>query len=157
MPSIEQMKDVYIVQCLMETDLYKLLKTQVSKSSEWSFYLPQLFGLAVRPQLIFLQHVYLLQMKINLGCADEEALYHLAALFFCENVVDLKRTHFTHPPLTEDHKSSFSNPLNFLFSFINRDWVTITSAISCIRYCAVSNTYIRLMYCTGIWSQVICC
>lgn len=28
--SIEQMKDVYIVQCLMETDLYKLLKTQVS-------------------------------------------------------------------------------------------------------------------------------
>lgn len=31
-PSIEQMKDVYIVQCLMETDLYKLLKTQVSRS-----------------------------------------------------------------------------------------------------------------------------
>lgn len=28
--SVEQMKDVYIVQCLMETDLYKLLKTQVS-------------------------------------------------------------------------------------------------------------------------------
>ncbi|XP_065073917.1 mitogen-activated protein kinase ERK-A isoform X2 [Ochlerotatus camptorhynchus] len=28
-PSIEQMKDVYIVQCLMETDLYKLLKTQI--------------------------------------------------------------------------------------------------------------------------------
>lgn len=27
--SIEQMRDVYIVQCLMETDLYKLLKTQV--------------------------------------------------------------------------------------------------------------------------------
>ncbi|KAL6430919.1 hypothetical protein ACFW04_007010 [Cataglyphis niger] len=29
-PNLEQMKDVYIVQCLMETDLYKLLKTQVS-------------------------------------------------------------------------------------------------------------------------------
>ena len=28
--TMEQMKDVYIVQCLMETDLYKLLKTQVS-------------------------------------------------------------------------------------------------------------------------------
>lgn len=27
---MDQMKDVYIVQCLMETDLYKLLKTQVS-------------------------------------------------------------------------------------------------------------------------------
>lgn len=27
-PTIEQMKDVYIVQDLMETDLYKLLKTQ---------------------------------------------------------------------------------------------------------------------------------
>lgn len=27
--TIDQMKDVYIVQCLMETDLYKLLKTQV--------------------------------------------------------------------------------------------------------------------------------
>lgn len=31
-PTIEQMKDVYIVQCLMETDLYKLLKTQVRDS-----------------------------------------------------------------------------------------------------------------------------
>jgi len=28
--SMDLMKDVYIVQCLMETDLYKLLKTQVS-------------------------------------------------------------------------------------------------------------------------------
>jgi len=28
--TIDQMRDVYIVQCLMETDLYKLLKTQVS-------------------------------------------------------------------------------------------------------------------------------
>lgn len=28
--TIDQMKDVYIVQCLMETDLYKLLKTQVN-------------------------------------------------------------------------------------------------------------------------------
>ncbi len=27
--TIDQMKDVYIVQCLMDTDLYKLLKTQV--------------------------------------------------------------------------------------------------------------------------------
>lgn len=38
--TIEQMKDVYIVQCLMETDLYKLLKTQVNASViYWSFYL----------------------------------------------------------------------------------------------------------------------
>ncbi|XP_070854886.1 mitogen-activated protein kinase ERK-A isoform X9 [Drosophila suzukii] len=29
--SIDQMRDVYIVQCLMETDLYKLLKTQLRK------------------------------------------------------------------------------------------------------------------------------
>ena len=28
-PTIDQMKDVYIVQCLMDSDLYKLLKTQV--------------------------------------------------------------------------------------------------------------------------------
>lgn len=28
-PTADLMKDVYIVQCLMETDLYKLLKTQV--------------------------------------------------------------------------------------------------------------------------------
>ena len=28
--SMELMRDVYIVQCLMETDLYKLLKTQVN-------------------------------------------------------------------------------------------------------------------------------
>lgn len=30
------MKDVYIVQCLMETDLYKLLKTQVKKAHTYS-------------------------------------------------------------------------------------------------------------------------
>jgi serine/threonine protein kinase len=29
-PTADLMRDVYIVQCLMETDLYKLLKTQVS-------------------------------------------------------------------------------------------------------------------------------
>ena len=29
--SQDSMRDVYIVQCLMETDLYKLLKTQVGK------------------------------------------------------------------------------------------------------------------------------
>lgn len=29
------MKDVYIVQCLMETDLYKLLKTQVSTANDY--------------------------------------------------------------------------------------------------------------------------
>ena len=28
-PTIDQMKDVYIVQCLMDSDLYKLLKNQV--------------------------------------------------------------------------------------------------------------------------------
>ena len=32
---IDQMKDVYIVQCLMETDLYKLLKTQVWFEELW--------------------------------------------------------------------------------------------------------------------------
>ena len=31
-PTVDLMKDVYIVQCLMETDLYKLLKTQVGVS-----------------------------------------------------------------------------------------------------------------------------
>lgn len=31
------MKDVYIVQCLMETDLYKLLKTQVKRRIIWKF------------------------------------------------------------------------------------------------------------------------
>jgi mitogen-activated protein kinase 1/3 len=32
--TLDQMKDVYIVQCLMETDLYKLLKTQVEYLSQ---------------------------------------------------------------------------------------------------------------------------
>ena len=36
--TLEQMRDVYIVQCLMETDLYKLLKTQVS----FGFSLPKI-------------------------------------------------------------------------------------------------------------------
>ena len=31
--SVDEMRDVYIVQCLMETDLYKLLKSQVSETS----------------------------------------------------------------------------------------------------------------------------
>lgn len=31
------MKDVYIVQCLMETDLYKLLKTQVCSTNETEY------------------------------------------------------------------------------------------------------------------------
>lgn len=31
------MKDVYIVQCLMETDLYKLLKTQVKKKRIFAY------------------------------------------------------------------------------------------------------------------------
>ena len=34
----EQMKDVYIVQCLMETDLYKLLKTQVCINIRHNFW-----------------------------------------------------------------------------------------------------------------------
>lgn len=42
--TIDQMKDVYIVQCLMETDLYKLLKTQVSKKN-----IGNLFQRSVRP------------------------------------------------------------------------------------------------------------
>jgi hypothetical protein len=33
--TIDQMKDVYIVQCLMETDLYKLLKTQASNQVQY--------------------------------------------------------------------------------------------------------------------------
>lgn len=36
--TIDQMRDVYIVQCLMETDLYKLLKTQVSRNNKRSFF-----------------------------------------------------------------------------------------------------------------------
>jgi hypothetical protein len=33
--TIDHMKDVYIVQCLMETDLYKLLKTQASNQVQY--------------------------------------------------------------------------------------------------------------------------
>lgn len=36
--SKELMKDVYIVQCLMETDLYKLLKTQVKINTRNQIY-----------------------------------------------------------------------------------------------------------------------
>uniref|UniRef100_A0A2K6VB43 mitogen-activated protein kinase n=1 Tax=Anopheles darlingi TaxID=43151 RepID=A0A2K6VB43_ANODA len=41
-PSIEQMKDVYIVQCLMETDLYKLLKTQRLSNDHICYFLYQI-------------------------------------------------------------------------------------------------------------------
>ena len=40
--SIEQMRDVYIVQCLMETDLYKLLKTQKLSNDHICYFLYQI-------------------------------------------------------------------------------------------------------------------
>ncbi|VVC33576.1 Protein kinase, ATP binding site,Mitogen-activated protein (MAP) kinase, ERK1/2,Protein kinase [Cinara cedri] len=40
--TIEQMKDVYIVQCLMETDLYKLLKTQRLSNDHICYFLYQI-------------------------------------------------------------------------------------------------------------------
>ncbi|KAK2121178.1 Mitogen-activated protein kinase 1 [Saguinus oedipus] len=41
-PTIEQMKDVYIVQDLMETDLYKLLKTQHLSNDHICYFLYQI-------------------------------------------------------------------------------------------------------------------
>ncbi|XP_015782920.1 mitogen-activated protein kinase 1 [Tetranychus urticae] len=41
-PTIDQMKDVYIVQCLMETDLYKLLKTQNLSNDHICYFLYQI-------------------------------------------------------------------------------------------------------------------
>lgn len=40
--SVDQMKDVYIVQCLMETDLYKLLKTQRLSNDHVCYFLYQI-------------------------------------------------------------------------------------------------------------------
>ncbi|XP_073943679.1 mitogen-activated protein kinase rl [Choristoneura fumiferana] len=40
--SIDQMRDVYIVQCLMETDLYKLLKTQKLSNDHICYFLYQI-------------------------------------------------------------------------------------------------------------------
>lgn len=40
-PSLDLMKDVYIVQCLMETDLYKLLKTQRLSSDHICYFVYQ--------------------------------------------------------------------------------------------------------------------
>ncbi|KAH9516711.1 Mitogen-activated protein kinase 1, variant 3 [Dermatophagoides farinae] len=40
--SIQRMKDVYIVQCLMETDLYKLLKTQPLSNDHVCYFLYQI-------------------------------------------------------------------------------------------------------------------
>ncbi|KAF4517138.1 hypothetical protein B566_EDAN006437 [Ephemera danica] len=40
--TIQQMKDVYIVQCLMETDLYKLLKTQRLSNDHVCYFLYQI-------------------------------------------------------------------------------------------------------------------
>eukprot|EP00080_Pristionchus_pacificus_P003224 PDM63244.1 mpk-1 [Pristionchus pacificus] len=41
-PSVDQMKDIYIVQCLMETDLYKLLKTQKLSNDHICYFLYQI-------------------------------------------------------------------------------------------------------------------
>lgn len=41
-PTLDQFKDVYIVQCLMETDLYKLLKTQKLSNDHICYFLYQI-------------------------------------------------------------------------------------------------------------------
>ncbi|XP_059171934.1 mitogen-activated protein kinase 1-like isoform X1 [Physella acuta] len=41
-PTVEEMKDVYIVQCLMETDMYKLLKTQQLSNDHVCYFLYQI-------------------------------------------------------------------------------------------------------------------
>jgi len=41
-PTIDHMKDIYIVQCLMETDLYKLLKTQRLSNDHICYFLYQI-------------------------------------------------------------------------------------------------------------------
>jgi len=41
-PCVKQMKDIYIVQCLMETDLYKLLKTQRLSNDHICYFLYQI-------------------------------------------------------------------------------------------------------------------
>uniref|UniRef100_A0AC34RJ49 Mitogen-activated protein kinase n=1 Tax=Panagrolaimus sp. JU765 TaxID=591449 RepID=A0AC34RJ49_9BILA len=41
-PSVDQMKDIYIVQCMMETDLYKLLKTQKLSNDHVCYFLYQI-------------------------------------------------------------------------------------------------------------------
>ncbi|KAI6177609.1 Mitogen-activated protein kinase [Aphelenchoides bicaudatus] len=41
-PNIDLMKDIYIVQCLMETDLYKLLKTQRLSNDHICYFLYQI-------------------------------------------------------------------------------------------------------------------
>ncbi|KFD55945.1 hypothetical protein M513_03069, partial [Trichuris suis] len=40
--TVDQMKDIYIVQCLMETDLYKLLKTQNLSNDHLCYFLYQI-------------------------------------------------------------------------------------------------------------------
>lgn len=41
-PTLEEMKDVYIVQCLMETDMFKLLKTQRLSNDHVCYFLYQI-------------------------------------------------------------------------------------------------------------------
>ena len=41
-PNLDAMKDVYIVQCLMETDLYKLLKNQKLSNDHICYFLYQI-------------------------------------------------------------------------------------------------------------------
>ncbi|CAJ0580824.1 unnamed protein product, partial [Mesorhabditis spiculigera] len=41
-PSVDMMRDIYIVQCLMETDLYKLLKTQKLSNDHICYFLYQI-------------------------------------------------------------------------------------------------------------------
>lgn len=43
-----------------------------------------------------------------------------------------------------------------LFVYLLRDWVTITSVTSYIKFCEVSNTYIRQMSYIVTWNHRIC-
>ena len=66
------MKDVYIVQCLMETDLYKLLKTQRLSNDHICYFLYQVRYLQFSP-VIYVE----LRGFILLG-----TLHHIIAYFF---------------------------------------------------------------------------
>ncbi|KJH46471.1 kinase domain protein [Dictyocaulus viviparus] len=92
--SVEQMKDIYIVQCLMETDLYKLLKTQKLSNDHVCYFLYQILrGLKyIHSANVLHRDLKPSNLLLNTTC-DLKASHYLICDFGLARVTDPQHDH----------------------------------------------------------------
>lgn len=80
--TIDQMKDVYIVQCLMETDLYKLLKTQASNQVQYQGSFLSMLGCFNHLAVVLLLQISLCSGKCEAYWLNAIVQFNLALILF---------------------------------------------------------------------------